>query len=67
MNPFTQKECTTDAKAQFEQLDAQYGDNLRTVLHEVLDERAKEAMKQVQVNVLAEIRDGNLDIRQKLT
>lgn len=64
MNPFTQKECATDAKAQFEQLDAQYGDTLRTVLHEVLDERAKEAMKQVQVNVLAEIRDGNLDTRQ---
>ncbi len=61
MTLFTRKECATGAKAQFEQLDAQYGNALRTTLHEVLDERSKKIAEQVQINVLAKIRSGDLD------
>lgn len=61
MKIFTQKECVTDAKAQAEQLDTQYGDTLCTTLHQVLDERSQKIVEQVQINVLAKIRSNELD------
>lgn len=57
----TRKGCASDAKTQVEQLDMQYGDTLRTTLHKVLDEQSKKIVKQVQINVLAKNKSGEID------